>query len=125
MDLAEYRGLALGGGFILSEVTVSAEPLLDAIGRPAAALTRVTGRKFEIHLAENLSESELSISLYHEVLEAATVAALRPPTAVCELNEAGFESAARQMHRRLGIASPSNLNQMLAVFGFPYTTDEA
>jgi hypothetical protein len=56
--------------------------------------------------------------LYHEVLEAATVAALSPPRSVWELNEAGFESAAQEYHQRLGMATPESLNQMLAEFGF-------
>ena len=58
------------------------------------------------------------MSLYHEVLEAAAVAAMQPPAAVCDLNEAGFEAAARDCHRRLGMASPAALNEMLAEFGF-------
>ena len=32
---------------------------------------------------------------------------------MCELNEAGFEAAARDCPRRLGMASPATLNQLL------------
>jgi hypothetical protein len=65
-----------------------------------------------------MDESELSISLYHEVLEAATVAAENPPESVVEFNEGDFEAAARSAHRRYGIASPRTLNEMLENFGF-------
>jgi hypothetical protein len=72
----------------------------------------------DIFLRADLDERELSVSLYHEVLEAATVAADQPPEAVLELNEAEFETAAQSAHTRPGIASPASLNQMLAEFGF-------
>ena len=76
-------------------------------------------RGSQIELAgDGHDAEECSISLYHEVLEGAAVAAVQPPAAVCELNEAGFEAAARDCYRRLGIASPATLNQMLADFGF-------
>jgi hypothetical protein len=60
----------------------------------------------------------MSMSLYHEVLEAATLAMDLPPTAVIEFNEGDFEKAAQQSHRRLGMATPATLNEMLAEFGF-------
>jgi hypothetical protein len=85
----------------------------------ALARTTIIGSNLEIELCgTNSDPGELSVSLYHEVLEAAAVAALHPPAAVCELNEAAFEAAARECHRRLGTASPAALNQMLAEFGF-------
>ena len=71
-----------------------------------------------MYLRADLDEYELSVSLYHEVLEAATVAADRPPNTVLEFNEGHFESAARSAHGRFGVASPEKLNQMLAEFGF-------
>jgi hypothetical protein len=51
-----------------------------------------------------LDERELSISLYHEVLEAATVAGYSPPPTVLEFNEGRFEEAAQSAHARLGVA---------------------
>jgi hypothetical protein len=65
-----------------------------------------------------LTEDEQSISLYHEILEAATVAAHNPLESVLEFNEAEFERAAGSLHARLGRATPERLNQMLAEFGF-------
>jgi len=60
----------------------------------------------------------LSISLYHEILEAATVAAEQPPDKVLNLNEGDFEQAAQSAHARFGTASPDTLNQLLEEFGF-------
>ena len=65
-----------------------------------------------------MDEAEVSISLYHEILEAATVAAQNPPESVVEFNEGDFESAARSAHAQYGIVSPRTLNEMLAKFGF-------
>jgi len=118
LDLAPFQNLALRGGFLLVEVHLTAQPLLDPIERAATAQTVIRGSRFYIFLRADLDERELSISLYHEVLEAATVAAERPPTAVIELNEGDFEQAAQSAHERLGVASPQTLNQILAEFGF-------
>jgi hypothetical protein len=71
-----------------------------------------------IALREGMGEEELSISLYHEVLEATTVAAENPPEAVMELNESDFEESARSAHAKYGIASPTSHNEMLEKFGF-------
>ena len=119
MNLDDFQALALRGGFLLLRVVVTTDPMIDALGRPAVARTTIIGQHLEIELAAtDTSAGEISISLYHEVLEAAAVASFHPPAAVCELNEAGYEAAARECHRRLGIASPAALNQMLAEFGF-------
>ncbi len=111
--------LPLRGGFLLVRVVLASGPMTDVLGRVALARTTITGSNLEIELAGASAEAaEFSISLYHEVLEAAAVAALHPPPAVCDLNEAGFEAAALDCHQRLGPASPEFLNQMLAEFGF-------
>ncbi len=65
-----------------------------------------------------LSDEETSISLYHEVLEAATVAAAIPPPALTMFNEADFERAARDAQTQLGLATPESLDHMLQSFGF-------
>lgn len=84
----------------------------------ATAQTIIRGTRFHISLRADLDERELSVSLYHEVLEAATVAAERAPEAVLEFNEGDFEQAAQSAHARLGLASPRTLNQLLAEFRF-------
>lgn len=97
---------------------LTAKPLLDPIERAASALTLIRAKKFHILLRADLDEAELSISLYHEILEAATIAADVPPSTVLEFNEGHFEAAAQEQHKRCGIATPDSLNQMLADFGF-------
>jgi hypothetical protein len=118
LDLAPFQNLPLRGSFVLVEVQLAAQPLLDPLERAASAQTVIRGTRLHIFLRADLDEAELSISLYHEVLEAATVATEHPPAAVSEFNEGDFERAAKQAHARLGVASPENLNRMLAEFGF-------
>ena len=119
MNLADFQNLPLHGGFLLLRVSLTDEPMVDAMGRLALAKTRIIGSTMEIELGCSMPDPhEISISLYHEVLEAATVAAALPPRSVWELNETGFETAAQAYHQRLGMASPRNLNQMLEEFGF-------
>ena len=69
-------------------------------------------------IRSGLSRRELSITLYHEVLEAATVASLHPPGSVMEFNEGDFERVARIMHTELGDVSPEKLNRMLQSHNF-------
>lgn len=118
IELGAFDNQPLRGGFLLKNVGLAAVPMTDAIGRPALARTTVIGETFRVELQANLTEEEVSVSLYHEILEAATVAAVHPPEGVLELNEAGFEAAARQMQAELGWVSPLALNQMLEIFGF-------
>jgi hypothetical protein len=118
LDLAAFENLCLCGGFLLVEARRTHQFLLDPIGRPAAAQTLIRGRCLYIRLRDDMDEKELSISLYHEVLEAATLAAENPPEAVMEFNEGDFERAARAAQEQYGIASPRTLNEMLAGFGF-------
>ena len=119
MTFDAFDYLPLRGGFLLLEISLREEPMFDAIGRPALAKTSIVGTNLKIELAASTSDPrQISISIYHEVLEAVAVAALSPPAAVCELNEAGFEAAALSAHERFGMATPDSLNQMLADFGF-------
>jgi hypothetical protein len=118
LDLSPFQGLRLQGGFELVETHLTAKPLLDPIARAAVAQTRITGSKFHILLRADLDERELSISLYHEILEAATVAHQSPPESVQEFNEGDFEKTAVEWHERHGMATPERLNEMLAHFGF-------
>jgi hypothetical protein len=117
-DPAQFRELRLRGGFVLDEGRVVGGSFVDALGRQAAAQTKIVGCRFSVQMSAELSKSELSISLYHEVLEAATIASPLPPRRVAEFNEGDFERAAQAAHERLGPVSPSSLNQMLRLFGF-------
>ena len=118
LDLTPMQNLVLKGGFLIAEIRLTSQFLLDPLGRPATAQTLIRGSRFYISLRRDLSETELSVSLYHEVLEAATVAADNPPQSVMEFNEGDFELAAQSAHARLGVASAESLNQMLVEFGF-------
>jgi hypothetical protein len=118
LDLVPFQNLGLRGGFTMVEVRLTAEPLLDPLDRVATAQTIIRGKRFHVLLHADLDERALSVSLYHEVLEAATVAADHPPEAVREFNEGAFERAAQAARGKLGAATPSTLNQMLVDFGF-------
>lgn len=118
LDLTPFQNLPLRGGFLLVEAQLTASPLLDPIERAATAETLIRDRQFFVSLRADLDERELSISLYHEVLEAATIGSDRPPDPLPEFNEGDFERAARAAHERWGNASASTLNLLLAEFGF-------
>src|SRR5438309_10896005 len=91
IDLASFTNLRLRTGFVIVTVELAQAPFRDALGREAVAQTRISGREFHLTLRSGLSEEELSVSLYHEVLEAATIASASPPTTVTEFNEGDFE----------------------------------
>ncbi len=119
MNLEDFTQLPLRGGFLLLRVSMTDSPMVDAMGRLAVARTTIIGSTLEIEIGCSAPDpNDISISLYHEVLEAAAVASPRPPQSVCELNEAGFEAAAHDCHQRLGMAAPITINQMLEEFGF-------
>jgi len=90
----------------------------DAIGRPALARAVIEGRTISIEIATAQAPEELSVSIYHELLEAMTVGVQSPPRAVWDLNEAGFEQAAQVAHRLHGLANPRNVIIFLGEFGF-------
>ena len=118
IDLASLQHRQLKSGFEMVDVDLADEPLADALGRQAIARTRIIGRQFFITIRSGLSDEELSVTLYHEILEAATVAATDPPRSVIKFNEGDFERAAYEAHRKFGNASPGNLDKMLHSYGF-------
>jgi hypothetical protein len=118
IDLASFTNVELHGGFVIANIQFASGAMVDALEREAVAQTRITGLKFEVLLKAEMSEQELSISLYHEILEAATVATRHPPDGVAGFNEGDFERAAQSAHAELGSASPENLNRMLQSRGF-------
>ena len=118
IDLASYTDVQLWSGFIITEVQLTREPIVDALGREAIAQTRCIGKNLRPFIRFGMSEQELSVTLYHEILEAATVASSHPPASVLDFNEADFERAGYAMHEKFGEASPENLNRMLQFYGF-------
>ncbi len=118
VDLGAFNNLQLVGGFRIAEIRLTDEPLVDALGREAAAQTRITGTEFRLQIRSQLVAEELSVTLYHEILEAAAVGSLHPPESIASFTEADFEQAARRMHNSLGEASPENVNRMLQFYDF-------
>jgi len=118
IDPTPFQGLRLCGGYILLHIEFVIEPLVDAVGRPALAKTRIIGREFHLTVLAGLSDEERSVSLYHEVLEAMTVACSGAPASVRDFNEGDFERAAHEAHERFGPVSPERLNSMLQFHGF-------
>jgi hypothetical protein len=113
-----FADAPLRGGFIIVRVEPATEPLIDPVGREAIARTQVVARKLVITIQPGLSDKEWSVTMYHEVLEALTVAYDDPPESVLEFNEGDFERAGYEAHERFGPASPENLNRMLQSYGF-------
>jgi len=118
ININSFLNQRLAGAFSIAEIALTDDPLADALGREAVAQTRILGRELRLVIRSGLPERELSITLYHEILEAATVASSHPPQSVLGLNEAGFEAAAQRAHETWGEASVENLNRMLQFHGF-------
>jgi hypothetical protein len=118
INLRQFINLRLHGGFIVRNIELTDAPIVDAIGREAIAQTSAVARNFRLLIRSGLSDEELSITLYHEILETASVAIDIPPASVIDFNEADFERTAREAHERWGNASPANLNLLLQFHGF-------
>lgn len=118
IDPASFKNFRLHGGFVIADLQFTDAPMLDALEREAVAQTRIIGREFRLLIQGGLSDHEQSISLYHEILEAATVGSWPSPASVMEFNEGDFEKAAQTAHEKWGDATPENLNRMLQSYGF-------
>ena len=118
IDLSALQNLRLRGDFTIVRLELTNEPIADAIGREARARTRIVGRGFDLLIRAGLSQLELSVTLYHEILEAANAATENPPAAIRQLNEGDFDRAAYQAHEQFGEVSPQNLDRMLQLYGF-------
>ena len=106
----------LHGGFVIRSIAETQGLKNVAGNRALAGTSTVGGREMYITLESGQSAEQASISLYHEVLEAAAVA--RSPVALIEFGEAEFEAAAMRFHSKFGQASAENLSQMLREMGF-------
>jgi hypothetical protein len=118
IDISQFKNLRLHGGFTIQEIELTDAPIMDAIGREAIAQTSAIAGTFRLLIRSGLSDRELSITLYHGILEAASVAVANPPAGVVDFNEADFERAAGEAHERWGNASPANLNLLLQFHQF-------
>lgn len=113
-----FEHLRLPHGLTIVRLELTSEPLVDALGRQAIARTAIIGREFHITIRSGLTDEELSVTLYHEMLEAMTVASDNPPESVRMFNEGDFERAAYRAHDELGEASPVSIDRMLQSYGF-------
>jgi hypothetical protein len=118
IDLNAFSGARLPGGYIIAGISTTAAPFLDPWGRAVVAQTRITGRIFQITILDQADDKECSVSIYHEILEAMTVASENPPASVIDFNEGDFERAGYQAHERFGPVSSESLNRMLQFYGF-------
>jgi hypothetical protein len=117
-EFTAFHGLRLRGGFTIIHLEFVPEPLVDAFGRAVLASTQIVGKEIRITVLSTLDEKETSVTLYHEILEAMTVAVDTAPLHVRDYNEADFEKAGYEAYDQLGPASPSNIDRMLLSFGF-------
>src|SRR5947207_963284 len=115
IDPESFRNFRLRSGFTVSRVEITNKPLVDAIGRQAIARTAIIAHKFYISVRGGLTEEELSVTLYHEILEAVTVASDNPPAGVRMFNEGDF---AYRAHNELCEASLATIDLMLQSHGF-------
>jgi hypothetical protein len=118
IDLKVFQNLRITPGLIIVHIELTSDPLVDAIGREAIARTAISGRELHLSIRSDLTDEELSVTLYHEILEAMTVASDNPPEGVRMFNEGDFERAAYRAHEKLGEASPENIHRMLQSYGF-------
>ena len=114
IDLGQFKTLRLCG-FMIQEIELTDAPIVDAIGREAIAQTTITAKRFRLLIQSGLSEDELSITLYHEILEAISVAIDVPPTRVSDFNEADFERAAHEAHERWGMGLACQSRSAVAI----------
>ena len=118
MNTFAYHNFLLTTGHVISSLILTDEPMVNAVGYEAIGWTQTIGKQLSIRIKADLSDEELSVTLYHEVLEALTVAVWYPPASVTEFAENDFDQAAYAMHEKFGPVTPENLNLMLQFFGF-------
>jgi hypothetical protein len=118
IDPSAFENLRLRDGFTIVRVEITNEPLIDALGREAIARTSIISHEFHIAIRSGLSNEELSVTLFHEILEAMTVASDNPPTAVRIFNEGDFERAGYRAYNEFGEATPTAIDLMLQSYGF-------
>ena len=69
IDINQFKNFRLQGGFIITDIELTDDPIVDAIGREAIAQTQTIAGRFRLFIRSGLSEEELSITLYHEILK--------------------------------------------------------
>ncbi len=118
-DLGSFSNAPLRGGHSIESITVAEGKL----GTGGASLGQTTiqpirSGKMTIQLAPGQSASEQSVSIYHEVLEAAALDAKNPPMMLLDLSESEFDMLAYMAQEQFGTATVENLNKLLQAVGF-------
>ena len=122
-EFGSFRDAKLPGGVSIESVEVSETPLTDVSGGLAYGGTSMnvgTGA-MEIRLSPGLTATEQSVTLYHEVLEAASMQADYRgtlPVFLADLSEAELDMLAQIAHEQFGPASVETLTQFLHAVGF-------
>jgi hypothetical protein len=115
---SEFPDLHLVESLSISEVSVVDGPIEDLFGQSAAGKTLIAGGKLHIQILSSQSDEEKSVTLYHEILEAITVAATFVPGRFRDFAERDFEREGYRAFNQFGPASPSSLAAMLQFHGF-------
>lgn len=118
INLEPFKNFRLHGGFVIRDLQTAPGRIVDVVGREASAQTRIRGRAFHLLVRSGLNDGEISVVLYHEVLEAAAVAVDYAPGGVEDFSEDAFVEAGYDAFERWGAVSPDNLSLMLIFHGF-------
>jgi hypothetical protein len=121
--IASFNNVVLRGGYRINSLQLTDKPIIGPGGlqKLGSTGTNLGTGAMDILISSNQSNRQISITIYHEVLEAALYqAGPKAPPAVSHLvdNETGIDALARSFYNQLGIASVENLNKMLESLGF-------
>ena len=72
----------------------------------------------KIEIAPGLSSEEQLITIYHEVIEVASLQAKQPPPTGLDLSEQEIDLLAKMAHEQYGLATVETLNHLLRDLGF-------
>jgi hypothetical protein len=118
VNLTAFDNLEFPSGHFIESIRLVEAKMLDPIGRPALAKSIIEGKRIRIEISDQLDSREVAVSIYHEVLEALTVAVDTPPQSVLELNEAGFEKEAHEAYAIYDSPTPERVLSWIKSKGF-------
>jgi hypothetical protein len=113
------RKATLGSGFSIESISV-AEGKLGSRGTSLGQTTiePIRSGKMTIPLAPGQTPYEQSVSIYHEVLEAVSLDAKKPPAMLLDLSEQDYDLLAYMAQEQFGTATVENLQKLLVALGF-------
>ncbi len=71
-DIHLFEEIRLRGGYFLVSIECVQEPMVDAIGRTSLSKIHIIGRELRLIIYSRQTDHELSVTRYHEILEAMT-----------------------------------------------------